>query len=251
MNERSLINTLISKKIFWITLCCLLVIGLVLGGMFLQDAYISNRPHNMIVKTKSSGVWVFDGAEHFFSINTQFNRKVEIDKSKYEEIKDKVIGSLEFVNPESVLLENDIVFNNDEDVILLDDFIFYSFGTDEVEYYKFNIIQKSYEKINFHDNISFINNRSIKLIEVAVINLFPNIANEINQIISQNPQNSTLEYVDIFVNNDRVVFEIVEQYKGTDTLVNFKLYEYQLERSETIFLIDIENTSVEEVIFIE
>lgn len=204
----------------------------------------------MIVKTKTSGVWVFDGTEHFFSINTHFNRKDEIDKSKYEEVKDTIIGSSEFNSLETILLENDIVFNNDE-TVLIDDFIFYTLGEDEVEYYKFNTITKSSEKINFQNNISFINKRGIELVEVAVFNLYPNIMNEIEQIISKKSKNLTLEYMNIFIFNGRVVFQILEQYEGTNTSANYKLYEYLLERGETIFLIDIENKSVEEVVFIK
>lgn len=134
-------------------------------------------------------------------------------------------------------------------MLLIDDFIFYSFG--EVEYYKFNTITKSSEKINFQNNISFINNRGIELMEVAVFNLYPNIINEIEQIISQNPKNSTFEYVNIFIINGRIVFQILEQHEGTDNSANYKLYEYLLEMGETIFLINIENKSVEEVVFLK
>lgn len=250
MNEKSSKNIFISKGVFWVLLCCFLVIGLVSGGVFLRKAYINNQPHDMIVKTKTSGVWVFDGTEHFFSINTHFNRKDEIDKSKYEEVKDTIIGSSEFNSLETILLENDIVFNNDE-TVLIDDFIFYTLGEDEVEYYKFNTITKSSEKINFQNNISFINKRGIELVEVAVFNLYPNIMNEIEQIISKKSKNLTLEYMNIFIFNGRVVFQILEQYEGTNTSANYKLYEYLLERGETIFLIDIENKSVEEVVFIK
>lgn len=250
MNEKSSKNIFTSKRILKVLLCYFLIIGLVLGGIFLREAYINNQPPNMIVKTKTSGVWVSKGTENFFSINTQFKRKIEIEKSKYEEVKNKIIGSFEPNRLESVLFENDIVFNNDEEVLLIDDFIFYSFGKDEVEYYKFNIITKSSEKINFQYNISFINNRDVELIEIAVFNLYPNIMNEIEQIISQKSKNLTLEYVNIFTINGRIVFQILEQHEGTDTSVNYKLYEYLLERGETIFLIDIQNKSVEEVIFI-
>lgn len=112
MNEKSSKNKFISKRVFWVLLCCFLVIGFVTGGIFLREAYINNQPHDMIVKTKTSGVWVFEGTEHFFSINTQFSRKVEIDKSKYEEVKDTIIGSSEFNSLETILFENNIVFNS-------------------------------------------------------------------------------------------------------------------------------------------
>lgn len=192
MVENLLKNKLISKKIFKISLCSFLIIGLVLGSLFLRETYINNQHHNMIVKTKSSGVWVFTGTENFFSVNTHFNRKVEIDKSEYEEIKDKITDSFEYNNAGEILSENDIVFNNDG-TVHIDDFIFYTLGEDDVEYYKFNTITKSSEKINFQNNIPFINNRDIELIEVAVFNSYPNIMNEIEQIISKNPKNSIYE----------------------------------------------------------
>lgn len=51
--------------------------------------------------------------------------------------------------------------------------------------------------------------------------------------------------MNLFIINDRVVFQIIEQYEGTDTSTNYKLYEYLLDREETIFLIDIENKFIE------
>lgn len=243
------------KKIIKISLIIfgiLLGIGLIIGGAILTwNAYVNSQPYNLIVKTYSGGVWTFTGSDYYFSVNTKYHAKKEISKSEYSTIKSEISNMSKDIQAQRILSENNIDFSdkeNDTSVIAIKNYIFYCINDNEdTEYYKFNIDTQISEKVILNPNIQTIHQRTdlLKLVEIAVFDLYPDIIDKIYKMIEED--NHKL-YITLFVNNDHIVFEINEQ-KNKGTSMNCLLYEYLPENSEAVFLINTDNKYVSEVIF--